>query len=86
LLNRGAKSLTYGPGIPAPWNSNTNVGSEGVGAGRPFSSKGPTIVNGKDGVPKPLLPDARLFATWDYDTKDFRVAAYSFRKEQVSNG
>ena len=27
----------------------------------------------KDGA-KPLLPDAKLYATWDYDTKDFRVA------------
>jgi hypothetical protein len=27
----------------------------------------------KEVVVKPLLPDARLFATWDYEAKDFRV-------------
>lgn len=72
MLHRGTKALTYGPGIPAPWNSNL-PGQDGVGAGGPLTTKDSNATNGKDGGPKPLLPDARLYATWDYDTKDFRV-------------
>jgi hypothetical protein len=33
------------------------------------------VTSGKseDSPVKPVLPDARLYATWDYDPKDFRV-------------
>jgi hypothetical protein len=70
VLHRGAKALVYGPGVPAPWNSNL-PGQEGNGAGGSLLKD--TTAN-NNGAPKPLLPDARLYATWDYDTKDFRVA------------
>lgn len=73
MLYRGTKTLTYGPGIPAPWNSNTNIGPDGISAGGPLASKDAAVANGKDGPARQLMPDARLFATWDYDTKDFRV-------------
>jgi Wiskott-Aldrich syndrome protein len=45
-------------------------GQEGIGAagGPPAKDNG-----AKDGSAKSLLPEAKLYATWDYETKDFRV-------------
>ena len=71
VLHRGSKALVYGPGSPAPWNSNL-PGQEGNGTGGSLPKDSSTA--NSNGAPKPLLPDARLYATWDYDTKDFRVA------------
>ena len=45
---------------------------EGNGAGSSLPKD--STANNSNGSAKPLLPDARLYATWDYDTKDFRVA------------
>lgn len=64
VLYRGTKAVVYGAGIPAPWNSNPTL-QEGIAV--------PAKDKAKDGT-KPLLPDAKLYATWDYDSKDFRVA------------
>ncbi|KAF8200356.1 hypothetical protein BJ912DRAFT_1029788 [Pholiota molesta] len=72
VLTRGSKPLLYGHGIAAPWNANAvSTGPDGNILPTPLASKpkdGPMEV-----VVKPLLPDARLFATWDYEAKDFRV-------------
>lgn len=93
VLHRGTKPLTYGSGIPAPWNANAlpldGSGSTfpGGGPGTPLLGSKGKEVNGfgkdkererdgdkeKDGVGRPLVPDARLYATWDYETKDYRV-------------
>ncbi|CAK5271037.1 unnamed protein product [Mycena citricolor] len=55
-LTRGAKSLTYGPGVPAPWNAPDNKEE-----------------NAKDRDSRePKVVDARVFATWEYEAKDFR--------------
>ncbi|KAJ3512170.1 hypothetical protein NLJ89_g3678 [Agrocybe chaxingu] len=75
ILYRGTKPLIYGSGIPAPWNANAiSVGGDAVPA-TPATSKPKDApgANGKDSPEKPILPDARLFATWDYDTKDFKA-------------
>lgn len=75
VLHRGSKPLIYGNGIPAPWNANAvSSGPDGVPA-TPLVSKPKDAppVNGKDPPVKPVLPDARLYATWDYETKDFKV-------------
>ena len=45
---------------------------EGNGAGSSLPKD--STASNNNGPAKPLLPDARLYATWDYDTKDFRVA------------
>jgi len=84
VLYRGTKAVVYGPGIPAPWNSSV-PGQEAVGAGGgpPTKDSG---ANSKDGSAKPLLPDARLYATWDYDTKDFRVAIAPFARTRSRMG
>ncbi|KAJ4481082.1 hypothetical protein J3R30DRAFT_3656749 [Lentinula aciculospora] len=64
-LSRNNKILTYGAGIPAPWNANTIPPDNTLN-----NTKDST--NGKSGPP-PVLPDARLFATWDHEHKDFRT-------------
>ncbi|CAA7261949.1 unnamed protein product [Cyclocybe aegerita] len=75
ILYRGTKPLIYGSGTPAPWNANAiSVGGDAVpttpATSKPKDAPG---ANGKDSPEKPVLPDARLFATWDYDTKDFKA-------------
>lgn len=72
VLQRGSKLLLYGPGIPAPWNANSPTPAETV---PPLSAKLKEGANGtggksEDPLVKPILPDARLYATWDYDSKD----------------
>ncbi|KAJ3838286.1 hypothetical protein EV361DRAFT_790057 [Lentinula raphanica] len=66
-LSRNNKALTYGVGVPAPWNTNTIPPDNAA----PNNAKD-SQTNGKNGPP-PVLPDARLFATWDHEHKDFRA-------------
>ncbi|KAF8901049.1 hypothetical protein CPB84DRAFT_1680169 [Gymnopilus junonius] len=77
VLHRGNKPLTYGTGIPAPWNANAiTTGPDGAVVPTPQSTKPKELAqtaNGKEPPVKATLPDAKLFATWDYESKDFRV-------------
>lgn len=93
ILYRGTKALTYGQGIPAPWNSNPD------GTSQPPPTPAVTkpsakdaLLNGKEKDKEKLdkekdkskdtngqtkasvaLPDAKLYATWDYEPKDCRI-------------
>ncbi|CCM03224.1 uncharacterized protein FIBRA_05349 [Fibroporia radiculosa] len=67
ILQRGSQKLTYGPGVSAPWNTNAStppapaVTTKGKDGG---------LTNGKEvDVPAKSLPDARLYATWDFEQK-----------------
>ncbi|KAG6855968.1 hypothetical protein H0H87_008909 [Tephrocybe sp. NHM501043] len=60
-LQRGTKLLVYGSGVPAPWNANAVPPVEG-GADEEKEKK-----------EKAALGDARLYATWEVENKDFRV-------------
>jgi len=88
ILHRGTKSLTYGQGVPAPWNSSNPLPSSdgAIVPSTPAAAKPGTkdalllLPNGKDKdtsgqakAPPVALPDARLYATWDYEQKDYRV-------------
>ncbi|PPQ90263.1 hypothetical protein CVT25_013088 [Psilocybe cyanescens] len=78
VLHRGSRPLIYGPGIPAPWNANAvSSGTDPVPptpmASKPKDAPPPNGSSSKDSPVKPVLPDARLFATWDYEPKDFKV-------------
>ncbi|KAF9260429.1 hypothetical protein L218DRAFT_962578 [Marasmius fiardii PR-910] len=86
VLSRGSKQLMYGTGVPAPWNANLSpstdpkdgaIGQGGsVGGGANPNGKGVPGVNGiikGEQQPKSVLPDARLFATWDYEVRDYRA-------------
>lgn len=87
ILYRGTKPLTYGQGIPAPWNGNPESAAQPPPTpvvAKPATAKD-ALPNGKDkdkdkdkdssGQAKTsaALPDARLYATWDYEPKDYRV-------------
>ncbi|KII90167.1 hypothetical protein PLICRDRAFT_138678 [Plicaturopsis crispa FD-325 SS-3] len=72
VLHRGNQKLTYGPGVNAPWNANVGGATAGTPTlGKGASSNGQPNGKGKEvAAPKPL-PDARMYATWDYDQKHF---------------
>ncbi|KAI0830195.1 hypothetical protein BC628DRAFT_1313812 [Trametes gibbosa] len=82
VLQRGSQKLTYGPGVNAPWNASFSPmpastpalgkGKEAAGAGAGAGANG-ALPNGKEKereAPRPL-PDARLYATWNYEQKQF---------------
>ena len=80
VLQRGTQKLVYGPGVNAPWNSSYNptpAATPAGGKGKDGAANG--IPNGKDkggdkgadGEKPRALPDARLYATWNYETKRF---------------
>ncbi|KZT23044.1 hypothetical protein NEOLEDRAFT_1070346 [Neolentinus lepideus HHB14362 ss-1] len=58
VLMRGNQKLTYGSGLNAPWNSTPLAGGK---------AKDTDV---QDDAPK-VLPDARFYATWDYEPKHF---------------
>ncbi|KAI0314003.1 hypothetical protein OF83DRAFT_1064528 [Amylostereum chailletii] len=83
VLKRGPEDLTYGTGISAPWNSTATP----TGAAAPTTAGGKNkdppvngMVNGKGKdkekesaeMEKRALPDAKMYATWEYDQKSFR--------------
>jgi hypothetical protein len=81
VLQRGSKLLVYGSGVPAPWNANSLMPADAI---PPTSTKPKEGINGTGGKSedcqvKPVLPDARLYATWDYEPKDFRAPMASTR-------
>ncbi|KAF5352897.1 hypothetical protein D9758_007876 [Tetrapyrgos nigripes] len=84
VLYRDGKPLTYGNGVPAPWNTNVASSADaanpqGNGANKKDGqAQGQGQVNGVGVTPKEsaalaVLPDARLYGTWDYESKDYRV-------------
>ena len=88
VLMRGAQKLTYGPGVSAPWNSGTGVPGAASAAATAVTT--PQLPNGVKGakdkerekapaVPKPL-PDARMFATWNWDQKSYKEPLSQFHR------
>ncbi|KAJ7216192.1 hypothetical protein B0H12DRAFT_1241871 [Mycena haematopus] len=72
-LARGAKLLKYGPGVPAPWNPPEKR-TDGAGADAEGAAKD------RDGAAK--IADARVYATWEYEAKDFRSVMRKPRVQQ----
>ncbi|KAG5641226.1 hypothetical protein DXG03_005692 [Asterophora parasitica] len=75
-LQRGPKLLVYGGGVPAPWNANALPPADAP-PGTPALSKPKDKDKEREErdepKEKPALPDARLYATWEVESKDFRV-------------
>ncbi|KAI9455404.1 hypothetical protein F5148DRAFT_984747 [Russula earlei] len=76
VLQRGPERLTYGAGVPAPWNnsdkSSAPLPTPLAAKGKELLTNGLTNGRGKEGEKGPVLPDARLFATWEQEQKSFR--------------
>nr|VWO95850.1 Sensor protein zRas [Ganoderma boninense] len=74
VLSRGTQKLTYGPGVYASWNASFSPApptTAGPGKGKETNG----LTNGKEKdkeqeAARPL-PDARLYATWNYEQKRF---------------
>jgi hypothetical protein len=64
VLFRQNQPLVYGNGIPAYWNSGEPVQAE---------QKGVNGVSKDNKANQPALPDAKLYATWQWDAKDYRI-------------
>ncbi|KAJ7774720.1 hypothetical protein B0H16DRAFT_1508051 [Mycena metata] len=68
-LTRGNQQLKYGPGVAAPWNALAGAG-ESKNANGDDGGEG----NAREKEKEKRIPDARVYATWDYETKDFKAA------------
>jgi len=86
VLHRGSKPLIYGSGIPAPWNANPLPSIDPIPSTPLAAKPKDSMLNGKDLPPKPIISDARLYATWDYETKDFRVPLVPFARGRSRMG
>ena len=82
VLQRGTQKLTYGPGVNAPWNASfspqpaaTPATGKGGGSGGKDGAGANGLANGngkeREGAAARPLPDARLYATWNYEPKRF---------------
>jgi hypothetical protein len=75
VLQRGPERLTYGTSVPAPWNSDKSTAplpTVSTVKGKELLANGLTNGKGKEVEKGPVLPDARLFATWEHEQKSFR--------------
>ena len=76
MLQRGPEKLTYGAAVPAPWNnfdkSSGPLPTPSATKGKELLANGLTNGKDKEGEKGPVLPDARLFATWEHEQKSFR--------------
>ncbi|KAG6372637.1 hypothetical protein JVT61DRAFT_7389 [Boletus reticuloceps] len=79
VLQRGSQKLCYGPGVPAPWNSSLSMSAAQGGKG---GEEGGTT-NGQDATSF-TLPDAKIYATWDYETKQYSEPLGAGRRGRVS--
>jgi hypothetical protein len=72
-LKHGSEVIVYGPGIPAPWNGNATPQALPQPAVKKEDKSANGMPNGKAKEdPPPVLPDARFYATWDYEQKNFK--------------
>ncbi|KAI6118105.1 hypothetical protein F5141DRAFT_1096166 [Pisolithus sp. B1] len=76
VLQRGSQKLIYGPGISAPWNSSLASGGpagqqQSQPQPQPSKSGEDSLTNGRE-TPSFTLPDAQMFATWDYEVKRYQ--------------
>ncbi|TFK37668.1 hypothetical protein BDQ12DRAFT_652775 [Crucibulum laeve] len=85
VLHRGTKPLTYGGGIPAPWNANAIPPTGDAIPPTPVTAKPKDAANGNDPLIKPVIPDARLFATWDFQQKDFKTPLNGTRARRLGS-
>lgn len=83
-----SQRLIYGPGVNAPWNTSTGLS---VTAPTPTTAKlkdGSALnglPNGKESVIAKTLPDAKLHATWDYESKRYNEALSVGRRGRMGS-
>ncbi|KAF8840338.1 hypothetical protein BDN67DRAFT_968746 [Paxillus ammoniavirescens] len=80
VLQRGSQKLYFGPGVAAPWNSSL-TGASGTHGGK--GGEDLNMNNGRE-APSFTLPEAQMFATWDYDAKHFQEPLAAGRRGKTS--
>ncbi|KIK80984.1 hypothetical protein PAXRUDRAFT_833185 [Paxillus rubicundulus Ve08.2h10] len=80
VLQRGSQKLYFGPGVAAPWNSSLTGGS-GTHGGK--GGEDSRMINGRE-APSFTLPEAQMFATWDYEVKHFQEPLAAGRRSKMS--
>ncbi|GJE95812.1 hypothetical protein PsYK624_120020 [Phanerochaete sordida] len=78
-LVQDGRRLTYGPGVSAPWNSGPAPPAQGAPNGVKDAKK-----EKGDAPPPKVVPDAKLYATWNWEQKTFRDAVRRPRVGSVS--
>lgn len=78
LVQEGRR-LTYGPGVPAQWNGPVAAPAAPQANGVKKEKDG----KDKDAAPAKLLPDAKLYATWNWEQKSYRDPVRSRRISTV---
>lgn len=84
-LSRANKTLTYGVGVAAPWNANNPSAVDNAPIPTIVKESSSSQLNGK-AAPPPALPDAKLYATWDHDHKDFRAPLTPVKQQRTRMG
>ena len=78
MNNTTKEKFHYGQAIPAPWNSSADSQIACIGKTKEKNGKGKANDEEDDkrhdqkDKEDNALPDAMLFATWDWETHDFR--------------
>ncbi|KIJ60429.1 hypothetical protein HYDPIDRAFT_98718 [Hydnomerulius pinastri MD-312] len=81
ILQRGSQKLYYGSGVPAPWNSSP-FGASGAQGGKGGDDSN-SMANGRE-APSFTLPDAQMFATWEYEAKHCQEPLFAGRRGRTS--
>jgi len=84
-----SQRLLYGSGVNAPWNSNAGLPAV---VSTPTAAKlkdalapnGLGLTNGKESLAR-TIPDARLHATWDYETKRYNEVLSVGRRGRLNS-
>ena len=87
---RSNEKLFYGTGLPAPWNNTSHKSQPSLSSATGKKAKD-VVANGKNSEPKVTgtsdkgeVVDAMLYATWDWDRKNYRVSLPPGKKSRQS--
>ncbi|KAI0790918.1 hypothetical protein C8Q75DRAFT_758475 [Abortiporus biennis] len=93
VLTQSGKKLTYGNGVNAPWNVGPTALPTLPTSSFSQTASNPTLKDkeskdgkdkDKDKEPARILPDARMFATWDWEQKNYAQPLVVSRRRMSS--
>ncbi|KAH8084869.1 hypothetical protein BXZ70DRAFT_957316 [Cristinia sonorae] len=87
VLLRGTTKLVYGQGIPAPWNSSTipSAPTSGKPNGKELNGKEKDKDKDDTSGAAKLLPDARLYATWNWEQKSYKEPLPAHKRARMGS-
>ncbi|KAF8990254.1 hypothetical protein BDQ17DRAFT_1372146 [Cyathus striatus] len=81
VLHTENKALIYGSGVPAPWNRKPPPD-----ASTPANAKAKDVAAEQEPEGKLVIPDAQMYATWDYTQKNYKVPINSHSRSRGRMG